>query len=54
MICLCVCAYFRVMGNESDGRRYKWLHCYKRSKNKIAIFPETAAFKLEKLARKDE
>ena len=49
MLCLCVCAYSCVTGNEADDES-----CYKRSKNKIAIFPETAAFKLEKLAHKDE
>ena len=43
---LCVYAYFRPTGNEANVERYQRLQCYKRSKNKMAIFSETAALEL--------
>ena len=37
-VCVCVYAYFSDTGYEADSERYKRLQCYKRSKNKMAIF----------------
>ena len=39
-VCVCVYAYFSATGNEADDERYQRLLCYKRSKNKMAIFPK--------------
>ena len=39
-VCVCVYAYFSATGNEADDERYQRLLCYKRSNNKMAIFPK--------------
>ena len=46
-VCVCVYAYFHTTGNEADDERYQqWLLCYKRSKNKMAIFLKRLRFRL--------